>query len=344
MSYVQTLASKLTLTSDLSPIDRDRNYKGRFKQVFSTISSHALQSLLINLMGALFWVPLFVLFLYIVPNVVEKGILAEYAFTGSLGIGYGATDQSVINEAIQRIYGARILYSAAYIIPCVMFASIGMAGVYNCMRNMLWEVECKTLKHFFLGIKRHWYKFLIVFTVLGAIATGFTVALLEVRMAYAMGQAANAGWWVLLIFMGILGLVAAMYSMILVPMLVTYRYDTKWYKNFAICLKNAGIILCISPLQIMLVTIFVAAPMALNFIPKAPLWIAAILMIYGIVFYALINIAYSQFYSDNYIYYLYNRGQEEAKKQQMKEVRAQQKQQKAQQQKQNRPSYKKRKK
>ncbi len=343
MSYVQTLAGKLTLTPDLSPIDRDRNYKGRFKQVFSTISSHALQSLLINLMGALFWLPLFVLFLHIVPNVVEKGILAEYAFTGSLGIGYGATDQSVINEAIQRIYEARIMYSAAYIIPCVMFASIGMAGVYNCMRNMLWGVECKTLKHFFLGIKRHWYKFLIVFTVLGVIAMGFTVSILEIAMANAMGQAANAGWWVLAVFMGILALVASMYAIILVPMLVTYRYDAKWYKNFAICLKNAGIIVCISPLQIMLVTIFVAAPMALNFITNAPLWIAAILAIYGIVFYVLISLAYSQFYGDNYIYYLYNRGQEEAKKQQMKEVKAQQKQQKAQQ-KQNRPSYKTRKK
>ena len=343
MSYVQTLASKLTLTPDLSPIDRDRNYKGRIRQIFSTISSHALQTLLINLMGVLFWAPLVIVFMYVLPQVIEKGILDDYAFTGSLGLGYGSTPIEVINEAITKLYDARVLYSLALITPCVMFASIGMSGVYNCMRNLLWDVECKTLKHFFVGIKRHWYKFLIVYTVLGLLATAFVVSILKMQLAYAIGQTPNAGWWVLAIFSGLLGLAAALYSMILVPMLVTYKYDAKWYTNFAICLKNSGIILCISPLQIFFVTIVLSLPMIMCFFPSATWWLVIILGVYGIVFYALANIAYSQFYSDNYIYYLYNRGQEEVKKQQAKEAKSQQKaQQKTQQQ--NRPSYKKRKK
>ena len=343
MSYVQTLASKLTLTPDLSPVDRDRNYKGRIRQIFSTISSHALQTLLINLLGVLFWAPLVIVFMYVLPQIIENGILAGYSFTGSLGIGYGATPIETINEAITKLYDARVLYSLALITPCVMFASIGMSGVYNCMRNLLWGVECKTFKHFFLGIKRHWYKFLIVYTCLGILATGFVVSLLKIQLAYAIGQAPNAGWWVLCIFSGLLGLLACLYSMILVPMLVTYKYDEKWYKNFAICLKNSGIILCISPLQIFFVTVILAVPMIMCLFPQAKWWLVIILAIYGIVFYVLANIAYSQFYSDNYIYYLYNRGQEEVKKQQAKEAKTQQKaQQKAQQQ--NRPSYKKRKK
>ena len=343
MSMVQTLASKLTLTTDLSPVDRDRNYKGRIRQIFSTISAHPLQTLLINLLGVVFWAPLFILIFYVLPYVGEAGVLANYSFAGSLGIGYGATDPAIISQAIQELYDVRILYTACYVIPCVMFASIGMSGVYNCMRNLLWGVECKTLKHFFVGIKRHWYKFLIVYTVLAAIAVGFLVSLLNIRAGFETGYGASAGWWVLMIFIGILGLLAAMYSMILLPMLVTYKYDTKWYKNFAICLKNSGIIVCISPLQIMFVTLLIAAPMALCLIKSIALWIVVILGVYGIVFYTLTNIAYSQFYGDNYIYFLYNSNLEEAKKQQAKEAKAY-RDQKAKQNKQNNQSNKKRKK
>ena len=343
MSMVQTLASKLTLTPDLSPVDRDRNYKGRIRQIFSTLSQHPVKGLLVSLMGTLFWAPLIAVFLFVLPYIINSVVLSGYNFTGSLGIGFSASSAEYIGSAIRDIYTTRIQYTCYYLLPSIMFASIGMSGVYNCMRNLLWGVECKTFKHFFLGIKRHWYKFLIVYTCLGILATGFVVSLLKIQLAYAIGQAPNAGWWVLCIFSGLLGLIAALYSMILVPMLVTYKYDEKWYKNFAICLKNSGIILCISPLQILFVTILLSVPMIMCLFPQAKWWLVIILAIYGIVFYALANISYSQFYSDNYIYYLYNRGQEEVKKQQAKEAKSQQKaQQKAQQQ--NRPSYKKRKK
>ena len=341
MSMVQTLASKLTLTTDLSPVDRDRNYKGRIKQFFSTLTTHPLQTLLINLLGVLFWAPLIVVFTFILPEIAEKAVLNGYEFVGGLGIGYGATDPDVIRQAIEAVYKTRIFYVGCYLIPCIMFASIGMAGVYNCMRNLLWEVECKTLKHFFLGIKRHWYKFLIVFTVLGAVAVGFIIPLLEVRMDFVAGNAQNAGWWVMLIFMGLVALFAIMYAMILVPMLVTYKYDQKWYVNLGICLKNAAIIVCISPLQIMIVSILVSAPMALCLVPSIAWVMVAIVAIYGIVFYTVLSIAYSQFYSDNYIYYLYNRNVEDMRRQQQKEAKAIKQQKEKQQQ---RQSYKKKKK
>ena len=342
MSMVQTLASKLTLTPDLSPVDRDRNYKGRIKQIFSTLSQHPVKGLLVSLMGTLFWAPLIAVFLFVLPYIINSVVLSGYNFTGSLGIGYSASSAEYIGSAIRDIYTTRIQYTCYYLLPSIMFASIGMAGVYNCMRNLLWDVECNILKTFFLGIKRHWYKFLIVYTVLGALALGFVTSLLEIRMAYAMGISANAGWWVLLIFSGILALLAAVYSMILVPMLVTYKYDKVWYKNLGICLKNSAIIVCISPLQILIVTIIVALPLALTLIPAVSTFMVIVIALYGIAFYALLDIAYSQFYCDNYIYFLYNKNQEEAKKQQAKEAKAYRQQQAKE--KQAKISYKKKKK
>ena len=152
----------------------------------------------------------------------------------------------------------------------------------------------------------------------------------------------DAALTTLLIFMGIIGLLAAMYSMILLPMLVTYKYDSKWYKNLGICLKNSAIIVGISPIQILFVTLLISAPMALCLIKSAALWVVVALGVYGIVFYTLTNIAYSQFYADNYIYFLYNRGQEEMKKQQAKEAKAY-REQKAKQAKANNQSNTKRK-
>ena len=341
MSMVQTLASKLTLTPDLSPVERDRNYKGRIKQIFSTLSQHPLKGLAVSVMGFLFWAPLVAVFVFVLPYLINNVILPAYSFTGSLGIGFSASTPEYINQAIKDIYTLRIQYTAYYLLPCIMFASIGMAGVYNCMRNLLWDVECNVLKTFFVGIKRHWYKFLIVYTVLGALALAFVSSLLQIRMAAAIGVSASAGWWVLLIISGILALLAAMYSMILVPMLVTYKYDKVWYNNLGICLKNSAIILCISPLQILLVTVIVAAPLVLCLFPSISTFVVVVIGLYGVAFYALLNIAYSQFYADNYIYYLYNHNMEEAKKQQAKEAKAY-RQQKEKQAKANNKKYKKR--
>ena len=342
MSMVQTLASKLTLTPDLSPADRDRNYKGRIKQTFSVVSAHPVKVLLISLIGTLFWAPLIAVFLYVLPYIINNSVLANYAFTGSLGIGYGASTAGEIAEAITAIYTTRINYTLYYLVPCIVFAGLGMSGVYNCLRNMLWDVECNIIKDFFKGVKRHWYKFVIVYLVLAALALGFIIPLLNIRMCAAIGTSASAGWWVMLIVFGILSLAGAMYAMILVPQLVTYKYDKTWYVNFGICLKNSAIMLCISPLQIFIMTIVFAAPLMLSFVSSIATVVIIVLALYGIAIYVLMNIAYSQFFADNYIYFLYSHNLEEAKKREAKEAK-EYRQQKEKQQKQQ-ISYKKRKK
>ena len=341
---VQTLASKLTLTPDLSPVDRDRNYKGRIRQTFSVVSNHPVKTLLVSLIGTLFWAPLIAVFAYVLPYIINTTVLSEYAFAGSLGIGYGASSIEYINEAIQDIYTTRILYTLYYLVPCFIFAGLGMSGVYNCMRNMLWDVECNIIKTFFMGVKRHWYKFILVYFCLGVLALGFIIPLLEIRMYAAMGLSANAGWWVMLIIFGIIDLIAAMYAMVLVPQLVTYKYDKSWSKNLTICLKNSAIILAISPLQILIMTIIFAAPLITTLFPSIVTWVVIIMCLYGIAVYTVMNIAYSQFFGDNYIYFLYNRNQNEEQQRLAKEAKAYRQQKDKQAQQQKNVSYKKKKK
>ena len=341
MSMAATLASKLTLAPDLSPVSRDRNFKGRIKQMFGTYSAQIGKSILASLFGALFFLPLIAVFVVVLNYVVEPNILADYNFVGNLGIGYGATDGSTFIEALSRIYDARIQYSL-FIIPGMMIGSIGMAGVYNYMRNCLWGVESKFFRDFFRGIKRHWYKFLIVYTVLGVIATGATCSILEIIKANAIGAPVAAYWWVLAIVSCLLGLIAVMYCIILVPMFVTYKFSQKPFENFGICLKNAAILTCMNWIQVLIISVLFIAPCLLFLISQISLIVLIIFIAVGFSFYALMNISYSQFMTDNFIAYLYSKQQEEAKKQQQKEAKAAAK--KAESKNNNKISYKKKKK
>ncbi len=92
---------------------------------------------------------------------------------------------------------------------------------------MLWQTKVKLFKHFFRGIKNNWYKFMLSFAWLGALATGFACSLIIILKETALNGGANAGWWVLTIFIGILALLSALYMMVGQGMYVTYKFKMK---------------------------------------------------------------------------------------------------------------------
>lgn len=306
MSMTTTLASKLTVAHDLSPDSRDRNYKGRIKQMFGVFSAHPLKTMGVSALGAIFFLPLLAVLVVILPYIIEPSILANYKFVGDLGMGYGATSAAYAAEALTKIYNARILYSLC-IIPGLMIGSIGMAGAYNVMRNYLWDVDTHVFRDFFKGIARHWYKFLITFTVLGIIATGAVCSILEIVKYTSIQGSCPAIWWVLAVFACLLGLVAIMYCIVTVPMFVTYRFSDKPMQNFGICLKNGALLTLINSVQILIMAVIFVAPCLLFLINTIVWFVVVVLIVYGFAFYAVMNIAYSQFLTDNFIAYLYNK-------------------------------------
>lgn len=305
MSVIQKLASKLTLSPDLSPDSRDREAKGRFKSCFQLIGMKPGKTLLLSLLGALFFAPILILFGFILPNEIYE-VQESVKIIGDLGFGYGASSQETINALVSQLYDLRRSYVLYFVTPSCLLAGLGLSGVYNALRNMIWDVKSRVFRDFFVGIKRHWYKFMVCMLILGLIATGFAYSVLELVEASAINAPANAIWWVLTIVLGIVGLLVSMYFMVLIPMFITYKFDASSAKNFGITLKNAGIITLLSPIQTLIVTILLAAPFALMFTRAYAVWLVCFLL-YGVAFYIICHINYSQFLTDSYIAYLYNR-------------------------------------
>ena len=312
MSVIQKLASNLTLAQDLSPDSRDREAKGRFKATFQLIGSKPGKTLLLSLIGSIFFLPLIILLGFVLPQEITQ-LQNAVNISGGLGFGYASTSQAVINDLVNQIFDLKQKYVLCYVAPSCLIAGLGLSGVYNVLRNMIWEAKSRLFRDFFMGIKRHWYKFMVCFLVIGVIATGFAYSVLELVQSYSTQVTPNAIWWVLTIVLGLLAIIVAMYFMVLIPMFITYKFDNSAAKNISITMKNAGIIMLLSPIQTLFIVVLLAAPFALMFTSFGVVWLV-LFALYGVSLYVIAHIHYSQFLTDSYIAYLYNRNIEIEKK------------------------------
>lgn len=305
MNYVQKLASHLTLADDLSPDSRDREYKGRIKQCFSQFMFKPVKSMGVSFMAALFFAPMLAVFIFLMQKDLNE-LMATFNIYNEMGLMYSATSADVLNANIKAVFDLKQQYMLIYFIPGMMLGGIGMSGAFNCARNILWNTNPKLFRDFFVGIKRHWYKYLISWTILAVEILGFVWALLEILEGHYTGLGASPWAWVLIIASGLIGLITIMYYIVLQGMFVTHKYAPKAGENLKHTLKNSAILALINPLQILLLVIVLAAPFALCFIDIIGEVVYVCAALGGLCLYPIINIQYSLYLSDNFTYYLYS--------------------------------------
>lgn len=325
MSAVNNLAKKLVLKRDLSPEGRITNYKGRIRQAMAAISANMTKLVLLNLLMVVACAPLIAT--YFVMRSQEAAAIAGLNFSTGIGIGFGVSDDTML--AIERIYDIRLMGYGLSIFPTCLLVGLFASGLYYCCRNMLWQTKVKVVKHFFRGIKSHWYKFMLSFAWLGALATGFACSLIMVLKETALNGSANAGWWVLMIFIGILALLSALYMMVGQGMYVCYKYSMKEYIVNTCCLTLLMI------LPALIVTLFFSGVMALSFVSIIGVFILIIMVMIGFSAFAMFNVAFSQYATDNFIAYLYEEEQKAKLKEQEKQAKQRNKEKKKQAQKNN---------
>ena len=194
MSAINTLAKKLVLKRDLSPEGRVTNYKGRIRQAMVAISQNMTKLVLLNLLMVVACAPMIATYFWMRSQ--ELLAVAGLNFSTGIGVGFGVNDDTLL--AIERIYDIRLMGYGLAILPTCLLVGLFASGLYYCCRNMLWGTKTKVFKHFFRGIKSHWYKFMLSFAWLGALATGFACSLITILKETALNGSANAGWWVLI--------------------------------------------------------------------------------------------------------------------------------------------------
>lgn len=334
MSAINSLVGKLIIKRDLSPEGRVTDYKGRIRQVIAAISANLTKLVLLNLIMVLACAPLIAAYFFMKSQ--ESAVLAGLNFSTGIGVGFGVSDDTSI--AVEKIYDIRLMGYGLSILPTCLLVGLFASGLYHCCRNMLWNTKINLFKHFFRGIKAHWYKFMLSFAWLGVLATGFACSLILILKETAFGGSANAGWWALAIFIGILALLSAVYMIIGQGMYVCYKYKMKEYIANTVCLALLMI------LPSLFVVILFAGVMALSFVNVVGMLILVFMVLIGFSAFAMFNVAFSQYVTDNMIAFSYEEQQKAKVKEQEKIAKQKNKEKKRQAQSQNFQGKKKKKK
>lgn len=306
MSRIVALAERLTVAKDLGP-ERDYTEKGRIRKVFSTMSEHKLGMLAVNLVTALFAAPLIVMF-FVLMTMYEDLSIAEagFNFSGFIGIGYGLTDDTV--AGINMIYGIRQDFFLYFFTPSMMILSIGVAGAYHCIRNWLWGVEVKP-KHWFRGVKLHWWKFLSAFTFMGLVGTNAAYSTIELMRLMSTVGSAHAGIWIWCITALLLAVLTILFVSMWLPLSVMFKV------GYGDSIKNAVLCILITGIVNVVVAVVLIAPLFLSMVNIINYIIYVAMLFYGGSFYITCNLSFGMFAGDMTLNTLYEYEQKQSMQQ-----------------------------
>ena len=288
----QLLASKIVLQRDLAP-KSESAHGARAARMREVLGGNTAKMFTLNIFTVLFALPMICVLIIWLP-IEESNAVANLNFSANLGIGYGAVDQTL--EGIAAIYNLRQLFILCTLTPGFMIMSIGISGAMHVLRNYMWGVDVKLLRHFGRGIAKHWYKFLPVFTVGGLLATSAGYSLIEVLKQNALYGAAGAGYYVWTVFSFIFCLFFAMFLFMYMPMCVAYRFKAKDL------LKNCftmGLIVFVTTL--LLVILLGGIPLIAIANDIVMYLIYGFFLLFGFSLYLLIITAYGQYACENLI-------------------------------------------
>lgn len=293
------LYKKLALGPELREEEAKGKYpKGRFKQVFDIFSAEMTGLMRVNVWFLVFLLPLLALFFGHL-SMARAAAVAGFDFMGNIGMAYpGGSDDAVQGLlAVYQVYQRVLFYS----VPLIMVASIGIAGSFACYKKYMWgEKVVKVTKTFFRGVKKFWWKYLIVvtFDALLAIALGSTVIYFMTQKAQG---ALVAGDYVLLVFVCIFEFILLYYNMMLLPLIAELDLPFGKVVKDALILGTKYAIIGMPLFLVML------APLGLLFINSTffVMIFGVILMMFGVILYGLGFTAFSQSALDDVVTPLY---------------------------------------
>lgn len=201
------------------PTTRKQQYWDILKTQFSNLFK-------INLLAILLAIPFLAIAFLFIP-IMQEFVGSSFDFTGNIGIGYpGSVSRVDIAEAIV-LQSTLPLY--LFLIPVIALLGIPVSGVMYCMRNLVWGENITVRIDFWKGIKLGWKQYLVMFTFIGILASGFLVSLAIYNLQTKLGPVDF--WGVLAFVFSIVGIfclggicvhilpMAAMYKMPLIKLI-----------------------------------------------------------------------------------------------------------------------------
>lgn len=209
-----------------------------------------------SIIFALFTIPFIVILAWFSGYFEQLVLDGTYNFMGNLGIGFPGGGDSIALSVADLTWKVKTPI-IAMLGACLVFGSLGISGIFYCAKRSYFQNYYKnSIRAFFVGFAKYWYKFLLTSLVLVVIGLGMIVALMHLLTLQTLG-AADAGAYCAVVFSWIIGV-----PLLPIPVIMMGLY-TSYELTFVQTLKNAIVIYFNQPVVVVLTCLISAAPLAL---------------------------------------------------------------------------------
>lgn len=295
-SFALKVLQKMTLDKDLS-INRPPIETGMFRHWWSVFKANYGAFVLQNIFCMLLAIPFIALVFFVMPNLEQRWILQSgFNFVGDLGFGFaGATNDTTL--AIKGIYLFRLMFYSL-IIPCFSLIGLGMSGLFYSSRNVAWGAKIN-FRHFFRGIKKYWWQYMLAFTMIGVAAYGVLASVYGYLYLQIAGFTTWYMWFVM-IFACIFALLTVYFMLTYLPMITMYDFKNK------VKIKNSILLALVLALQSTILAIFmVGLPISLIWTGFTKIILLISFVLFGFAGYSSAIQCYGVYAADNYTDVLY---------------------------------------
>lgn len=296
---------KLSVDKDLRTVEKQEVEGGKISLFFKTVSLKFSEMVKVQLFFLIFAIPALLILAMLMPMMVNSA-LSEFVFETNMGIGYSSAVNAP-SEGIVAIYQVyRLILSM--MIPAIIFAGIGLAGVFYCSRGFMWYEPVVVYKAFFRGIKKLWKKFLPTISIYAILIAGIGMGILYGLQMIELGTADFLSYFVLVLSI-LFGLIAIMIAILLFPMFACYEFKMSEY------LKNSVLLnILVAPPTIILAILTIVPFILFSLSSITNMIFYTMLVVVGITFIAMMWTAYAQNVFDTMIQGMYQARKEAERK------------------------------
>ncbi len=209
-----------------------------------------------SLFMLIFALPFIVMYVWFHGYFESMTLSGIYNFMGDIGVGFPGGGDSIavsvgnlyrnVNMPVMAMYGA-----------CLLFGSLGLAGVFYCAKRSYYQNYYKNFtRTFWMGFAKYWWQFLLTGLFMVVVGLGMVEALMYLLEQQALGTA-GAGAYCAVVFSWIFGAPLLLIPMIMMGLLTSYQLNI-WQ-----CFKNAIVIIVNNLVVVPFVAIVSAIPLVI---------------------------------------------------------------------------------
>ena len=256
-------------------------YRESIKGGYKAYKGNTKVLLKASLYFLIFFAAMFVLVAYGYGAIMNHFTIGGANFMGNVGIGYPGeiSDMGAIYASQTMAYDYVFYFS----LPCILLISIGMAGLFNVAKKIIWNEPIKYVaKPFFTGIAKHWWKYMI-FVMLGtAIGLAMGISLTNLLSKIQLGTAV-AGDYCGCVFAFVIGAPLLVFPMVAITIIPSYKL------SFGSLIKDSFVIAINRFVPYALTGILCALPLGLLFINNIfAIILCALLVAFGFTLWAML--------------------------------------------------------